>query len=284
MTGSRTPALLTATLLASGLVGCAAETGLSQSIPAPAIDCPGNARALWDLEPTVQHREGHELHQFWLLADRPDLWRSEAPAFDALLRYRQQAREVVGDTSPLGMIQANLARNSWLEREHPAEGRITRLVADGVGVHRPMNCLESHLLAYQAGRFPLFEHPTEVVALILRRSGAEGDSVKVYLAADDDTNLPKATHALAGVESDLGEGWRFDGVFHNHTFDHDEERGLIPVAAPSRSDVEVSVALHHRLGLERIFVSDGFSTLELTAEEVLALARAAGEADPASTP
>ena len=94
MAGSRTPALLAATLLAGGLGGCAAETGLSQSIPAPAIDCSRDARALWDLEPTVQHREGHELHQFWLLADRPDLWLSEVPAFDALLRYRQQAREV----------------------------------------------------------------------------------------------------------------------------------------------------------------------------------------------
>ena len=77
------------------------------------------------------------------------------------------------------------------------------------------------------------------------------------------------------VTSDVANGWRFFAVFHNHTFDHGGDRGHLPVAAPSSSDLQVSLSLIERLGLERILVTDGFNTLELTAEEVGELSRAA---------
>ena len=240
-----------------------------------AINCASNPRALWEAEPIVQHRDGDELHQYWLLADRPDLWETVAPVHESLTRYREQVREILPDTSPLGLIRSNRQLNPWLEREYPAEGRINRLVEAGVGRHRPMNCLESHLLAYQAARFPLYEQPSEIVALIVKRSDASGDLVKVYIAADNDAIVPKPNWAVESVEIDVAEGWRFHSVFHNHTFDHSEERSLVPVAAPSASDLQVSVALDERLGLEYVLVTDGFSTLELTSDEFKKLERAA---------
>ncbi len=242
---------------------------------AQSIDCAGNARALWEAEPVLQHRDGDELHQYWLLADRSDLWEETAPVFEPLARYRDQARRVVPDTSPLGLIRTNRERNLWLERDHPAEGRINRLVLAGVGTHRPMNCLESQLLAYQAARFPLYEQPSEIVALIVKRSEPSGDLVKIHIAADDDTVVPKPDDAIVAIELDVAAGWRFHAVFHNHTFNHSTDRPLLPVAAPSASDLQVSVGLNQRLGLELVLVTDGFSTLELRAEEFKQLARAA---------
>ena len=99
------------------------------------------------------------------------------------------------------------------------------------------------------------------------------DLVKVYLVADNDSVLPKPNRVLESVEADVESGWRFAGVFHNHTFDHTPGRGLIPVAAPSTSDLQLSAALAERLGLEAIQVTDGFNTLELSAEEFVGLYR-----------
>lgn len=228
----------------------------------------------------VQHRGGEELHQYWILLDQPDLWEIVTPPLAPLERYREQARAAVPDTSPLGMIRANRERNPWLEREYPAEGRIARRVEGGLGIHRPLSCLESQILAFQAARFPLFDQPSEIVAAIARRPGPEGALVKVYVAADGDSTPPKPSHAVAGLERDVAEGWTFFASFHNHTFNHSEERGLIPVAVPSVSDVQLSVALSQRLGLERVLVTDGFSTIELTADEVRLLWEAAQATSP----
>ena len=138
-----------------------------------------------------------------------------------------------------------------------------------------MSCLEAHLLSYQAARFPLYEQPSEIVALIVRRADDSGREVKVYIAADGDATPPKPHPALASIESDVAAGWSLYAVFHNHTFDHSEDRGLLPVAAPSASDLQVTAPLVERLGLERMLVSDGFSTLELTPDELERLRRAA---------
>ena len=245
------------------------------------LDCAGNPRALWQADPVVQHSDGDEIHQYWLLADQPDLWSLAVPEFEPLIRYREQVRRALPDTSPLGMIRSNRERNPWIDQEYPNEDRVNRQVEAGVGRHRPMNCLESHILAYQATRFPLYEQPSEVVALFVERSEAPGGSgegglVKVYLAADNDSVLPKPNWAVESIEADVAAGWRFTGVFHNHTFDHSPDRGLIPVASPSTSDLQVSVALEERLGLEAIQVTDGFSTLALTAAEFGRLYRSVG--------
>lgn len=245
------------------------------------IDCAGDPRALRDAEPVVQHRDGDEIHQYWLLVDRPDLWSLAVPELEPLARYRARVRAVLPDTTPLGMIRANRERNPWLGEEAPDEDRVNRQVEAGVGRHRPMNCLESHLLAYQAMRFPLYEHPTEIVALLVKRAAtpdtpSDEALLKVYIAADADEVLPRPDRAVEAVEADVAEGWRFVGLFHNHTFDHTPGRGLIPVASPSTNDLQVSAALVERLGLETILVSDGFSTLELTADEVARLYRSVG--------
>ena len=244
-------------------------------VPSPSeLDCAGDARALLAAKPVMEHEDGDELHQRWVLADRPDLWAATAPAFEPLARYRERVRSLLPDTSPLGLIRANRERNPWLERDHPAEARINRLVLEGLGQHRPMSCLESQILAFQARRFSLYEQPSEILALLLKRSDEGGDRLQLYIAADHDTTAPRPELAIEWVEKEVAAGWRLFAVFHNHTFNHSEDRPLIPVAAPSASDVQVSVALAERLGLERIFVSDGFSTLELTADHLRQLASA----------
>ena len=187
-------------LLAAALAGTCQGGEPATLAPAQTIDCAGNALALSEADPVIQHRDGDELHQYWLLVDHPDLWGTTTPPLEALTRYRQQASAVVPDTAPLALIRTNRERNPWLELEYPAEGRINRLVEAGAGTHRPMNCLESQILDYQAARFPLYEQPSEIVALIVKRTEATGDRVKVYIAADNDSSLPKASHALAAIE------------------------------------------------------------------------------------
>ena len=241
------------------------------------LDCSSSEVGLREENSTVLHRDGHEIHLSWLIANRPELWQSVASAPGTLERYREVVRERLPDVSPLGLIRANRAANPWLESEHPAEARINQLVEAGLGRHRPMNCIEEQILAFQTARFPLYDQPTEIVALLLTRSDAAGDLLKVYAAADDDSVVPKPSLAVARAEVDVAAGWRFAAVFHNHTFSHDPERRLFPVAAPSASDLQVSVGLAERLGLESILVADGFSTLELTAAEPRRLAEAALE-------
>jgi hypothetical protein len=46
---------------------------------------------------------------------------------------------------------------------------------------------------------------------------------------------------------------------------------VVPVAVPRANDLQVPVALHERLGLEFIFGTDGFNTLEFVAEESIEL-------------
>jgi hypothetical protein len=240
------------------------------------LDCSSPEFGLGEEESVILHRDGSELHLSWLIADRPELWQEAAATPEALLHYREKVKQVVPDVSPLGLIRANREAHPWLEREHPAEARINHLVESGLGKHRPMNCIETQILAFQAARFPLYEQPTEIVALILRRTDKAGDVVKVFAAADDDSVVPKPDQAVTLAEADVAAGWRLVAVFHNHTFNHDRERGLYPVAAPSASDLQISVALAERLGLESILVADGFSTLELTAAEFRQLAEESG--------
>lgn len=243
-----------------------------------ALDCVGDPHALRDTPATVQHETDGELHQYWVLVDREDLWQLESPPHPALTDYRNRVREVVADTGPLAMIRKNREMFPWLEREHPAERTINRLVESGaIGRHRPMSCLESQLLAYQAARFPLFEQPTEIAALVLRRS-AGSPQLKIYVLADDDGPPPKPVHALEAMASDLDHGWRLWGTFHNHTLDLESERGLLAIAAPSSSDLQVFRFLHRSFGLEHAFITDGFSTLELTADEFETLAQAVDRA------
>lgn len=243
------------------------STGTAQE-----IDCARDPLALEKAKAVIRHVDGEELHQYWPLVDHADLWRAVRPDLEPLVSYRQRVRSLLPDVTPIGLMRLNRRRNAWLESNHPAEARINRLVEDGLGTHRPMSCLESHILAFQAGRFPLYEQPSEILALLLKRADEGRDRLQVYIAADHDTTVPRPELAIEWVERQVAAGWRFFAVFHNHTFNHSEDRPLIPVAAPSASDVQVSVALADRLGLERIFVSDGFSTLELTADELRRLA------------
>lgn len=262
-------------LLLAVLSGCDENREEAAGAQVQSLECATRTLALREVESVIQHQDGDELHQYWVLSNRQDLWGTVVPDHDELMRYRAQVHEIVPDTSPLGLIQANRESFPWLERDYPAEGRINRLVEAGVGTHRSMSCLETQLLAYQASRFPLYGQPSEIVALILQRMDTAGDLIKVYIAADGDATPPKPDYAVAAVESDVADGWRFVAVFHNHTFDHSPDRGLFPVAAPSASDLQVSVALHERFGLESILVTDGFSTLELTADEFRELAKEA---------
>jgi hypothetical protein len=159
---------------------------------------------LYRIAPVVQHRDGAEIHQYWQFPDDTGLWDTITPFFSSLEQYRAEIRERVPDTSPLGLIRLNrimFAQSAALA--DTSEIANTLIVEGKVGHHRPMNCLETHLFAYQAARYPMLTHPTEFHAFILRRSGSGNDSVRVYFVASDQPFPPKPEYAISAIENDL---------------------------------------------------------------------------------
>lgn len=129
--------------------------------------------------------------------------------------------------------------------------------------------LEASLLDFHASRYPLFERPSELGALLLRRETGSGTKLRIYYLTDGDGLPPNngVSQMLERVAADREAGWDIRGLVHNHTFDLESEKGNLAVAAPSESDLHLFGNLGTVQEWEHAWVLDGFNTIELDAAE-----------------
>jgi hypothetical protein len=227
----------------------------------------------WPSPPEVLHQAGDTLHQRWTAsADAiPDAWTPDA------LPALRDFRAAIGARLPSVDAHVLLRRQAdyWASRS-VADGRREsengRLVLSGaVGTLRPIACLEALLLDHQAARFPMVTRPTELQALVLRRAATadEPARIRVYVAASGAPWPPRFTPAVDSlVARDLRAGWTAHAHLHNHPFYLDQQSADIAGAnAPSLSDVQVYRALRESIGLERAWITNGFTTVEIAARD-----------------
>jgi hypothetical protein len=217
---------------------------------------------LSSIQPYVLTDSAGVVQYCWRFAADSTLWSVHVPEFAVVTRYRQRAHERVPDTRPLAMIAASAAMGGKAE---PANDPI---IHGRAGIIREMSAIEMHLFAYEAGRFDMLDHPTEFHAFILRKSSPAGDSVTIYFMAGSELFPPKPRLSIAAIERDTANGWRLWGHLHDHTFDFTPNKGWLAVTAPSSSDVQYYQALKERFGLAYAFVTNGFNTIEIRADEL----------------
>lgn len=239
----------------------------------------GSANPLLTAEPEVLLREGEIVLLAWKLDDEPSLWQTAPSGLRHLSAWRDAVEEVLGEeivpgTDATLLIRRNRELYPWLESENRAVRRINRAVEEGeMGRLRRMNALEAFLLDFHAARYPLFERPSELGALILSRASSDGSRIRVYYLTDGDGLPPKrgSRTVLERARSDVRAGWDLRAFLHNHTFDLASERGMLAIAAPSESDVHFIRGLAESLELDEAWIVDGFHSIELQTDDLVEL-------------
>lgn len=142
------------------------------------------------------------------------------------------------------------------------------LILNGqVGRIRPMNRFEAELFLLQ---LDLFGKPYtgEILAYVLRK----GDKLRVYgYATALQTIRP---HRLSDkLETDLADKWEFYANLHNHPFmfsDKNSSTGEL-VLSGDDGDVPFGLAQVENLGLQRVWLTNGFDTIEISTHDLSVL-------------
>ncbi|MGZ8469316.1 MAG: hypothetical protein ACXW61_07515 [Gemmatirosa sp.] len=259
-------------LLAAAAVACARPAAVAT--PVARADAPP---CRWPSPPEIVRQSADTIHLRWTARTDaiPDAWTPDA--LPALRDFRAAigARIESVDAHALLRRQADY----WAGRSE-ADGRREsengRLVLSGaVGTLRPIACLEALLLDHQAARVPMAARPTEFQALVLRRAATDTAPamVRVYAAASHAPWPPKLGPIVDSlVARDRRDGWTVHAHLHNHPFYLDRAATDIAGAnAPSLSDAQYYRALHASLGLERAWITNGFTTVEIPARDFVRL-------------
>ena len=234
---------------------------------AAAFPCASKATGLHELQAEILHRDGAEIQLSWTFRDSLELWSTEIPELPALRSYRRWLREQGGSENPSSMFEVHRSL-APRQPELPAlQHRINRAVENGkLGLLRPMNCLESHLLSFLAERSEI-EAMRELSAYVLTHP--ERKEVRVYFLAGKGVFPPRDHLVKPRITEDQSAGWVLAQHIHNHTVVFEEgERLFFPLAAPSTSDAQYAAAWAEA-HLQRFIVLDGFSAGEIELESLL---------------
>ncbi len=227
-------------IVCAGLLGACASTPCA--LPAPReLSSEGPAH-----EPNSKRLARYDFddHDVW--------WSEKLPATPSLHRFREAIR------ARFDVTQSVLLDNSSRKQPDPLTVENTRITLAQTHAIRPMRCLEAALIAEQTERLDMVEHPSEVLAFILRARG--DDRLRIYTWTVNAAGIGRVGPIRERVEADLKTGqWRFLIAFHNHNFfvDKDDISGVV---APSTPDAQVMRGLRDDLGMEEAWISNGFDT------------------------
>ncbi len=248
------------------LLACTTRTETEIAVPMPVFDWATNDKCLHIEPPTLQHKEGEVIHQYWEFDDDPALRLLDHPEFYATAQFI----EAVEATSPTPNPFTLGASGQWDDAANDSTKSNSQLVFEGVvGKIRPINCLEAHLFDYQAARFDMLEQPTEFHGFILRRDSAGMKKIKVYFTASNEMFPPKPKYAVAAIEVDVQNGWELYAHLHNHNFDFTDSTDIMyGPTAPSKPDAHYYKALVARFNLQYALVTNGVNTVQIEAGEL----------------
>lgn len=220
---------------------------------------------LTQLAPITLKKDGNEIHQYWELEDRPELWATDIVIGKAIQEYRDSIKMALGEET----FTSFAARERHIGKRDESELQDSldnwEIVHQGLaGTIRDINLLESQLLNYQASRYPLFSHPTEFHGFILRHEQTQ--KIRAYFTASDTEFPPKPRPVVAAVDSLHAEGWKLVYHLHNHFRQADEN--YIGAMGPSMPDAQYLKYKREDYGLEAALVTNGFTTCVIPAEEL----------------
>jgi len=255
-------------LVGAAAIALAGACGASTSAPG----APGAARCELP-EPVVVARDGAAVLERFDLADGPGWYADVLPAAPAYAAYRRAIVAAGADRPDPAQIETSTDEVVW------APERVNRALALGgsAGVVRPARCLDAALFARQHTRHDQLTHPTEFIAVALRR----GDTLRVYFGGSDTLFPPPSVYGLDQAARDRADGWAQVFLLHNHTLQHTPDGQLVlGVPAPSTNDVHLFRGVD---GFAAAWVTNGLYTVEIAAHH-LPRYRGAGGPAPASSP
>lgn len=199
--------------------------------------------------------------QYWQGPNSETLWSDPTDSIPALQAFRDSLAEAIG----LDQLKAIVRRDTMQLTPWPEENYNHELTHNGtVGKIRGITHLEAFLLNYQATRYPLLSHPTEFSSTILHHDSLQ--QVRIYYAASDKPWPPKAPEVMDHMEKALKEGWTLYAHLHNH-FEPDSNL-YVGIMAPSKSDVQVLTWMRDEFGLKEVWITNGFTTVEIPSGEL----------------
>jgi hypothetical protein len=219
-----------------------------------------------------------ELHLRLELADSPELWLA-VEADPELEAFRAAVRRRLGAPYDIRHLLERQRRINAAARTRGAarEAENGRLVLTGaVGGIAPMTCVELVAWREQARRFPMFQHPTEFGAFVLRRESR----VRLYFSGADRMGGRIRQEVTGRVRSDVAKGWVLVAHLHNHPFLFERRVGdrlwtteenredIAGAVAPSLTDVHFYRNLRQGTQLREIWVTNGFETFRAPAADL----------------
>ena len=224
--------------------------------------------ALNKITPVILEENGTEIYQYWEFPNDEQLW---SPGLNDdvidLKQYRDSIKEILGKERYEKAILRQETITSSVQNDSYSENgdrKNFELIHDGtLGNVRKINVLESELLNYQAGRYPLFSHPTEFHAFFLKHDSL--DMIRVYFCSSDQPWPPKPKPLRRDIDKRIQEGWRL--AFHLHNHFEDEETDYVGVMAPSIADAHYFQMLYENYKVEKTLITNGFNTVEMGPED-----------------
>jgi len=211
----------------------------------------------------ILKKNGAEEFFYWELEDKESIWNYKLGEVSALFAYKDSVKFALGEEIYNSAVRKESIQDldlSLIEKEENGDKVNALLVHTGkVGKIRKINYLESQILNYQIGRFPLFSKPTEFHAFIMK--DANDNKIRVYFGASNTEWPPRPTILIEEVEKEMNNGWKLIRHLHNHYCKKDEN--YIGILAPSLADAQYYKMLKERFNVEKSLITNGFNTVEI---------------------
>lgn len=129
-------------------------------------------KSINDEKKVLLKKEGPEEFFYWEIEDDKSVWSMELGAVIALNAYKDSLLIALGDDRYKKALKKESTQNldkGLINNEENGDRINAILVHSGsIGNIRQINYLESEILDYQIDRFPMFSHPTEFHAFIIK--------------------------------------------------------------------------------------------------------------------
>jgi hypothetical protein len=211
----------------------------------------------------VLKKDGKEEFFYWEFENNDSIWNYNLGNISALNKYKDTLKFTLGEKKYKTAVRnesVQVLDTSLIGNETNGDRINALLVHTGkVGKIRTINYLESQILNYQIGRFPMFSKPTEFHAFIMRNINK--DKIRVYFGASDTEWPPHPTILIKEVEKEMNNGWQLIRHLHNHYCKKDKD--YIGILAPSLADAQYFKMLKEKFNIEKTLITNGFNTVEI---------------------
>ena len=212
-------------------------------------------------------KEGHEEFFYWEMNDEEYVWGLELGKINALNGYKDSIKLTLGEEKYNTAIRNESKQDlekSLIEEEENGDRINALLVHTGsVGKIRKINYLESEILNYQIGRFPMFSKPTEFHGFIVRN--IKERKIRVYFGSSDTEWPPNPKVIINELEKEMNKGWKLIGHLHNHYCNEDKD--YVGILAPSLADAQYYKMLKERFNLDKALITNGIHTVEIDSDD-----------------